>query len=124
MNAPGAPNAEEVEALLAGLPEGIHDLFHGLVGLIVEVRPDLSARVRLGWRSVNFRHPQAGFVCALFPHPDRVSLVFEHGRQLSDPEGLLEGNGRQVRFVNLVPGAALPEAGIALLIAEAVALRA
>lgn len=87
-----------------------------------ELRPDLAPRVRLGWGSINFRHPQAGFVCAVFPMPDHVSLVFEHGRQLSSP--LLQGTGQQVRFIRFDPGDPVPRDELAILLAEAIALRA
>ena len=78
-----------------------------------ELQPDLAPRVRLGWGSINFRHPQAGFVCAVFPMPDHVSLVFEHGRQLSSP--LLQGTGRQVRFIRFEPGDPVPRDELAAL---------
>ncbi len=53
---------------------------------------------------------------------DHVSLVFEHGRQLSSP--LLQGDGKQVRFIRLEPGTDIPEDEIAILLAEAIALKA
>jgi len=92
------------------------------VAAVRELQPDLAPRVRLGWGSINFRHPQAGFVCAVFPMPDHVSLVFEHGRQLSSP--LLQGTGRQVRFIRFEPGDPVPRDELAILLAEAIALRA
>jgi hypothetical protein len=94
---------------------------HALLGRIA---PDLTPQVRLGWGSVNFRHARAGFVCAIFPYPNRVSLIFEQGRQLSNHSGLLQGDGRQIRFIAFAPGAVLPEPELTELIAEAIALRA
>ena len=88
---------------------------------LLNLRPDLEAKARLGWGSVNYRHPQAGFLCAIFPMQDHVSLVFENGRLLSSP--LLEGNGKQVRFIRFAPGADIPEDDIAILLAEAIALK-
>lgn len=114
----------DLAGLLAPLPHEIGILSRRLVQGIGSM-PGLSAAVRMGWRSVNFRHVAAGHVCSLFPHDDRVALYFEHGRLLEDPEGLLQGgNLKKGRFLRLVPGAALPEAGIALLIAETIAVRA
>jgi len=103
-------------------PEPIGALASKLALTLLNLRPDLEAKARLGWGSVNYRHPVAGFVCAVFPMEDHVSLVFEHGRLLSSP--LLEGEGRQVRFIRLEPGAAIPEDDIAILLAEAIALKA
>ena len=64
----------------------------------------------------------AGFVCAVFPMQDHVSLVFEHGRQLNSP--MLQGDGAQVRFIRIEPGVLPDRDALAILIAEAIALRA
>jgi hypothetical protein len=103
-------------------PEPIRELSSRLALSVLNLRPDLEGKARLGWGSVNYRHPVAGFVCAIFPMEDHVSLVFEHGRQLSSP--LLEGDGKQVRYIKLVPGAQIPEDDIAILLSEAIALKA
>ncbi|MBN9315181.1 MAG: DUF1801 domain-containing protein [Devosia sp.] len=104
------------------LPPPIAELASRLALTLLAVRPDLEAKARLGWGSVNFRHPRAGFVCAIFPMEDHVSLVFEHGRQLSSP--LLKGDGKQVRFIRFAPDADIPEDELAILLAEAIALKA
>jgi len=102
-------------------PEPVQQLTSRLALTLLSVRPDLEGKARLGWGSINYRHRQAGFVCAIFPMEDHVSLVFEHGRQLSSP--LLEGEGRQVRYIRLSPDVPIPEDEIAILLAEAIALR-
>lgn len=109
-------------ALLERFDQPVAALSREIVALLSTMRPELDPVVRLGWGSVNFRHPRAGFLCAVFPMPDRVSLVFEHGRLLSSP--LLEGDTKQVRWIPLRPGSALPVDDIAVLLAEAIALRA
>jgi len=107
--------------ILRPFSEPIATLASDLALTLLSVRPDLEGKARLGWGSVNYRHPKAGFVCAIFPMEDHVSLVFEHGRLLSSP--LLEGDGAQVRFIRFVPGAEIPEDEIAILLAEAIALK-
>lgn len=108
--------------ILRPFPEPIATLASDLALTLLSVRPDLEGKARLGWGSVNYRHPQAGFVCAIFPMDDHVSLVFEHGRQLSSP--LLKGDGKQVRYIRFEPGVEIPEDEIAILLAEAIALKA
>lgn len=103
-------------------PEPIGEFASRLALTLLNLRPDLEAKARLGWGSVNYRHPKAGFICAIFPMEDHVSLVFEQGRLLSSP--LLEGDGKQVRFIRFTPGDSIPEDDIAILIAEAIALKA
>lgn len=118
-----------VDALLAPMPAPIASLARDLIATIAE-HPGLSGRVMPGWRSVNFRHAQAGHVCAVFAQPERVSLYFEHGRLLQDDAGLLVGEGlKKGRVLRLLPGdavprdtVAIPRDHIALLLAEAIAL--
>jgi hypothetical protein len=109
--------------LLAPSPKPIAALARRIVALIVGMYPEMQAAVRFGWQSVSFRHPGAGYVCGVFPRADRVLLLFEHGRQLTDPHRLLTGDTRRVRYISLKPGDKIPDSGIADLLAEAIALR-
>ena len=76
-----------------------------LRGVLLDGHPDLEERVRPGWHSVNYHHPVAGFVCAIFPFADRVELVLEHGAALPDPHGRLSGSGRRVRTLQFADAA-------------------
>lgn len=79
--------------------------------LVRDAEPDLVARVYPGWDGIGFRHPDAGLVCALYPRGAEVRLLFEHGHALQDPDGLMDGGGRQTRYVTLRapdPGLATP----------------
>jgi hypothetical protein len=67
---------------------------------VLAADPDLSERLYPGWRGVGYRHPEAGYVCGIFPQPDgEVRLLFEHGAALPDPDGVLQGSGTQTRYV-------------------------
>ena len=112
----------EIEQFLKPFAGPVGDITGQVVAAIRALRPDLVPQVRLGWGSVNFRHVAAGFVCGVFPMQDHVSLVFEHGRQLSSP--LLQGEGKQARFIRFMPGDAIPEDELAILLAQAIALKA
>ncbi|WEK04441.1 MAG: DUF1801 domain-containing protein [Candidatus Devosia phytovorans] len=108
--------------LVAPLPAPVGELTARLVALVA-AHPGLSGKVMTGWRSVNFRHGQAGHLCSVFPHPDRVSLYFEHGRMLAHGDGLLEGDGlKSGRYLRLVPGDDIPVDRIGMLLGEAIAL--
>ncbi len=87
----------QVDALLADHPDEVVAATRYLRAVLREGHPGLVERVRRGWHSINYRDPDAGFVCALFPMADRVQLVFEHGAAMPDPHGRLTGTGRQVR---------------------------
>ncbi|MBB4053426.1 hypothetical protein GGR20_003086 [Devosia subaequoris] len=116
-------NQAELDTILAQQPESARQLCHDVVRLLENVA-GLAGSVKLGWRSVNFRHDVAGLVCAVFPHEDRVAIYFENGRQLEDADGLLQGSHlKKGRFLWLYPGEPVPETAIVMLVAEAVALK-
>jgi hypothetical protein len=54
--------------------------------------------------------------------PKRVSVCFLQGKHLPDPQGVLMGDGNQVRFIRLDAGAAILDTrAVKALIAEAIA---
>lgn len=99
---PGDPGVDD---LLADHPEAVAATVRRLRAVLTEGRPELVEGVRLGWHSVNYRDPDAGFVCAIFPFADRVHLVFERGVLLPDPGRRLTGSGRQVRALEFTDAA-------------------
>jgi hypothetical protein len=101
---------EGLAELLADHSDAVVATVQRLRTAVHEAHPLLSERVRLGWRSINYRDDDAGFVCAIFPLVDRAQLVFEHGARLPDPRGLLTGGGRQVRVLEFRSAAAVDPA--------------
>ncbi len=104
------PRDDAVELLLADHTDEIARTAQRLRDVLLAARPEFVERARPGWHSVNYTHPEAGFVCAIFPTADRVDLVFERGVLLPDPEGRLTGTGRQVRVLPFRPGEEVDEA--------------
>jgi hypothetical protein len=90
-----------IDDLLAEHTPDVAELTRRLRDAIRAGHPVLSERVYPGWHGIGFHHPQAGYVCALFPADDRVRLGFEHGHLLADTDGLFDGDGEQVRYVTL-----------------------
>ena len=108
--------------LIAPFPPPVRELTARLVALVA-AHPGITGKVMAGWKSVNFRHASAGHVCSVFPHPDRASLYFEHGRLLAHGEGLLSGEGlKRGRYLRLYPGDDIPLDRIGILLGEAIAL--
>jgi len=110
----------DLDELLSRFPDDISALTRDLLAWLAAERPELLARVRLGWGSVNFHHPRAGFLVAVFPYQDHVSLIFQNGRLLDSP--LLLGETKQVRWIHFRPGEPIPHDEIGLLLVEAIAL--
>lgn len=115
---------QDLETLLNHRPPAIADLARQLVDIIAAQRPDMTARVQLGWNTVNFRHPVAGFVVAVYPSNDHVAVIYQYGRLLSSPLLVDDGKVKQVRWIPIAPGDEIPEDEIGILLAEAIALRA
>lgn len=117
---------DDIDNLLARHRVEIARLAREVIDAVRGIRPDFTPKVQPGWGSINFRHPRAGFVCAVFPQAreQNVILVFEHGRLLDSPLLVDNGKVRQVRWIPFEPGDRIPVDEIAILLAEAVALRA
>jgi hypothetical protein len=94
---------KDVHDFLVGSHPGLADLALWVREAVLAGEPDLTERVYLGWDGIGFRHPDGGYVCAIYPRePEQeVRLLFEHGVRLDDREGLLEGAGTQTRFIRV-----------------------
>ena len=101
---------------IRAIAEALRRLIHSEVAAMTE-------RAYPGWHAVGFRHPVAGYVCGIFPTDESIKLVFEHGRLLSDPAGVLQGDGKQVRYIELRRERDIPAGAIEVLLREAIALR-
>jgi len=111
------------DEILSGHTIRVRETAEALRGLIHDTVADMTERAYPGWHAVGFRHPVAGYVCGIFPFADYVRFVFEHGRQLADPQRVLRGDGKQVRYIDLRDAADIPTDAVRLLLLEAVALR-
>jgi hypothetical protein len=114
---------EEVLAFVRERHAGVAELALWVRGVVLAAEPDLSERVYLGWDGIGYRHPEGGYVCAIYPRDEEVRLLFEHGVRLEDPDGLLEGQGNQTRYVTVRAPSHDLGTGIGRLVRDAVAER-
>jgi hypothetical protein len=91
----------EVLAYLRNEHPELSDLAVWTRSAVLAADPDLTERVYRGWRGVGFRHPEAGYICAIYPRSEWIVLLFEHGAALPDPDGVLLGDGKQTRFFRI-----------------------
>jgi len=94
--------------LRAHFPRGVEMVFDNYNALVFGIGPD--DRTRESFISI------AGY-------PRWVTLFFLDGASLDDPQGLLEGAGKQVRGIRLKTPADLDSPAAAALIAQAIAPR-
>ncbi len=85
------------EELFYTFPEPVPAVCWRLRDLVLEVAPGAREIVRPGWKLVGFDLDR--YFCAVAPQRDHARLLFEHGHELADPKGKLEGNGTQVRWL-------------------------
>lgn len=89
---------EEVLEFLRSLAPERFELSSWTRRMLLGAEPDLRERL---WQGVGFHHPEAGYVCAIYPAAERPLLLFEHGTSLVDPDGVLVGDGAQTRSLPL-----------------------
>ena len=96
------------EELLGNHGADIRALTRHLRDVILTARPELTERVYRGWHGLGFHHPDRGYIAAVFPGTDGVSIGFEHGADLPDPHGLLQGTGKRLRYLRFTPNGTAP----------------
>ncbi len=95
------PRNPSADVLLADHTDDVIATAQWLRELVGASAPDAVEAVYKGWHGFGYRHPVSGYFCAVFPRAGDVKLSFEHGARLPDPHGILTGNGRQVRQVDV-----------------------
>lgn len=95
----GASESLTPEHILTGHTPEVRELCERLRSLIRATAPEASEKAYPIWHGIGYSHPQSGYFCAIFPQQDYVKLGFEFGVLLPDPEGLLQGDGKQVRYI-------------------------
>jgi hypothetical protein len=99
----------EVDRLLADHPDDVAATARRLRAMVRRAHPQLAERVRHGWHAINYRDPEAGFVCAIVPTVGAVQLALVRGAQLPDADGLLTGSGKQLRMLVFASAADVDE---------------
>ncbi len=92
------------EDILAPHDAGIAALAQRLRQVVKRTLPQAEERAYPVWKGIGYVHPQAGYVCGIFPFKDYVALAFEFGVLLPDPEGILRPgrtSDRKVRYVQV-----------------------
>ena len=93
-----------------------------LRALVQQTIPNSTELVYPGWRLIGYkvveqrRKAYFGFIAPMW---ERVLLGFEYGLLLSDPDRLLEGDGKQVRYVTIEHPEDIRRKEFAALITEA-----
>jgi hypothetical protein len=102
------------------LPPQQQGLVRELDAIIRAAAPDLTASLKWG----NLTYHARRNVCAIVSHPRHVNLQLWRGAEIDDPRDLLDGTGKQMRHVKLIPGEAFDAAYLTTLVRAAAELNA
>ena len=114
-----------IDRYLKKFPTQIQELANSLRELVKQAAPDCIERVYPGWKLIGYRAlngNKSHYFGFIFPTADKVVLGFEYGTMLSDPHGVLEGTGTQVRYVTVRLQKDIRKSIIIPLISEAVSI--
>jgi len=90
---------DPIAAWLRAYPPDVAKLAEAARKVIRRAVPSAVEKLRPGWQLIGYNAPH--YFAFIAPKADYVMLGFEWGVMLPNLEGLLEGDGSQVRFVAL-----------------------
>jgi hypothetical protein len=111
-----------VDSVMNGHAPPVREIVERLRAIIRETVPEAAESANPVWHSLSYKHPESGYFCGIFPLANRVDVAFEFGVLLPDPEGVLEGTGKQVRYLRLRDEHDLRVAAFKRLLIEAINL--
>jgi hypothetical protein len=96
------------------------DVLEEVRQLMRETLPGVEERIYSEGKGIGYHVRGAGTVCGLFFKPQRLYVVFLYGADMPNAEGLLKGDARQVRWVELRAGEPVPSEALSRIILSAV----
>ena len=114
--------AHDVSGFLGEYPAAVSDLSRRLRAIVRAAIPGAREELDRPGRVIGygFGPGYSGLVCTIIPSKKGVKLGVVHGARLPDPQGLLEGSGKQHRYVAFSKPADLEKAGLKELLRAAV----
>ena len=115
------PNHEEIDVFLASYPAEVADLAQAARGRLKELLPRVKETLDRSAKVIGFGYGPGykGMVCALILSKAGVKIGLNRGSELSDPKGLLRGEGKVHRHVPLTRLADLKQPGLKPLVKAA-----
>jgi hypothetical protein len=86
----------KVIAYIEQFPSELRSVMFQLRGYIHEIVPDATEAIK--WRSATFSYGNKP-VCYIAGLKNHVTLAFHNGLMLRDPDGLLSGTGKYLRYI-------------------------
>ncbi len=90
--------AQSVDEFVVRLPGGIREIVLALRRQVEDATPDAPQAIK--YDALCFFKGKRPFV-GISPHQRHVSVIFDRGAELADPDGLLEGSGKARRQITV-----------------------
>jgi len=87
---------QKVIEYIGQFPPELREVMFSLRDYIQQVVPDCTEAVK--WRSATFSYGKKP-VCYIAGFMNHVTFAFHNGLMLRDPDGLLSGTGKYLRFI-------------------------
>lgn len=105
----------EVKEYIEQFPPEFRAILNRLRGLIFEVVPDAEEAIK--WRMPTFSYRRKP-ICYIAGFKNHVTFAFHNGTMIKDPDGLLKGTGKYLRFITFKSTDDLDEERIKIWILE------
>jgi hypothetical protein len=89
----------EIKEFIGEYPAKVATIANELRAFVMATDPEATETLHIGWKVISYGRKQK--FCAIAPHGQWVNLQFHNGAGLTDPDGLLEGMGRNMRHVKV-----------------------
>ncbi|MEQ8313139.1 MAG: DUF1801 domain-containing protein [Gammaproteobacteria bacterium] len=113
---PDPRGIEAVEEWLSGEPHELYTIARYWFGKFCDCGHDVEVQLHDGCPTACVQGAAIGYVNVFKQH---VNVGFYTGASLDDPEALLQGTGKRMRHVKLVPGEAVNDNALSALITSA-----
>jgi hypothetical protein len=105
-------SGRDVEALLAQFDPVVAELSRRCIALLEDELPGVQRKVYAsGWKNVQFRLGRE-ILAVVNPLARYVNVNLGHATELSDPQHVLEGTGKDIRHVKVRPEQPFPETAL------------
>lgn len=109
----------DVAAWIAQWPDNHGRVLSHLRELILAANPEVTESIK--WSRPCYGTEGCGLICYLHATKSHVTLGFEKGTSLLDPENLLEGTGKNMRHIKFRPGRGVDDSAVTHLLRQALA---
>ncbi len=107
-----------MNAFISKLSPSNRKIVKNLRGIILKAVPNVEEAIKWGMPC----YSQNGMICHIIPAKAHVSLAFSKGVGLTDPNSLLQGEGKKMRHIKLRSENEIKTKIIATWVREAVSL--